>query len=86
MDESAYSYLGDVQKGLWWYAISKLVDEAFSTAYLREKDARILIIRPFNVVSPLQVDYTGFVIPRFVKNALSGEDLVVYGDDSQNTC
>ena len=75
---------GDINIGLWWYAISKLSDEAYFKCVLHElPGSKLLMIRPFNVIAPVQTDAVGFVFPRFFKAALSGEPLLVYGDGSQ---
>ncbi len=41
------------------------------------------IIRPFNVSGPRQSPTGGFVIPRFIQQALSNSPLTVYGDGMQ---
>lgn len=75
---------GDMCKGLWWYAISKMADEAYArSAMLEEPEAKILIVRPFNVVAPVQSGTDGFVLPRFITAALEGLPLLVYGDGTQ---
>ena len=75
---------GNVDVGLWWYAISKLGDEAYANSLmLEDKSAQIMIIRPFNVVAPVQSHSVGFVFPRFFRSALFGDPILVYGDGSQ---
>lgn len=75
---------GNVNVGLWWYAISKIADEAYINSLLLEnKDAKIMIIRPFNVIAPVQSHVVGFVFPRFFRAAHLNETLKVYGDGSQ---
>ena len=75
---------GNTKVGLWWYAISKLFDEAYANAVMLENpNAKILIVRPFNVIAPVQTAVVGFVFPRFFQNALQGKPLQVYGDGSQ---
>ena len=75
---------GDLRKGLWWYAISKMADESYArSAMLEDPGAQILIVRPFNVVAPLQSGTDGFVLPRFLRAALNNEPLLVYGDGGQ---
>ena len=46
-------------------------------------DAKIMIIRPFNVLAPIQSHIVGFVFPRFFRAAYLGESLKVYGDGIQ---
>jgi nucleoside-diphosphate-sugar epimerase len=43
----------------------------------------IRIVRPFNVAGKRQSGVGGFVLPRFVGQALSGEPLTVFGDGTQ---
>jgi UDP-glucose 4-epimerase len=43
----------------------------------------ITIVRLFNVVGPHQTGKYGMVLPRFVKQAVKGEPITVYGDGSQ---
>jgi UDP-glucose 4-epimerase len=43
-------------------------------------------VRLFNTVGPRQTGQYGMVIPTFVKQALSGRPLTVYGDGSQTRC
>ena len=75
---------GDIDVGLWWYAISKMADEAYANSLLLEnKRAKILIIRPFNVIAPLQSPAAGFVFPRFFRSAYLNEPLLVYGNGKQ---
>ena len=75
---------GDVNIGLWWYAVSKLADEAYINSLMFENpDAKLMIIRPFNVIAPVQSHIVGFVFPRFFRSAYLNEPLKVYGDGSQ---
>lgn len=67
----------------WNYSISKLADEAFGLSYAREYDMDITVVRFFNVVGPNQTGKYGMVVPRFVKQAVNGDAITVYGDGSQ---
>lgn len=67
----------------WNYSISKIADEAFSLSYVREYGLDITVVRFFNVIGPNQTGKYGMVVPRFVKQALSGKPVTVYGDGSQ---
>src|SRR5439155_664263 len=42
--------------------------------------------RCFNTIGPRQTGHYGMVVPRFVKQALRGEPLTVYGDGRQSRC
>ena len=66
------------------YAIAKLLSEiVLSNQGKIDKDLRYQIIRPFNVTGEYQLPNGGFVLPRFVKQALDGEDITVYYDGQQ---
>ena len=45
-----------------------------------------MIARFFNTVGPRQSGQYGMVIPRFIRQALAGEPITVYGDGSQTRC
>ncbi len=78
--------LGPTVKSRWSYACSKAIDEFLALSYFREKKLPVVIGRLFNTVGPRQVGFYGMVIPRFVTQALKGEDITVYGDGSQTRC
>jgi UDP-glucose 4-epimerase len=46
----------------------------------------VVIARFFNTVGPRQVGDYGMVLPRFVRAALTGEPLAVFGTGSQTRC
>ena len=78
--------MGATTKGRWSYACSKAIDEFLALAYWREKKLPTVIVRLFNTVGPRQTGRYGMVIPTFVKQALSGRPITVYGDGSQTRC
>src|SRR4030095_13719362 len=78
--------MGATDKGRWSYACSKEVAECRATADWKEKKVPTAIARLFNTVGPRQTGRYGMVIPNFVKQALKGEDITVYGDASQSRC
>jgi UDP-glucose 4-epimerase len=78
--------LGPPDKGRWSYACSKAIDEFLAVAYWKEKRLPTVVVRLFNVVGPRQTGRYGMVIPSLVKQALSGDDMTVYGDGSQSRC
>lgn len=67
----------------WSYATAKAADEFLAFAYHEEHDVPIVVGRYFNIVGPRQSGEYGMVIPRFVEQALAGEDLTIYGDGTQ---
>ena len=78
--------LGPTSRNRWAYAATKMVDEFLALAYHREHGLPVVIFRLFNTVGPRQTGRYGMVIPRFVRQALAGEPLTVYGDGSQSRC
>ena len=78
--------MGATDKGRWSYACSKAIDEFLAIAYWKEKKVPTVIARLFNTVGPRQTGRYGMVIPNFVRQALKGEDITVYGDGSQSRC
>jgi UDP-glucose 4-epimerase len=78
--------MGATDKGRWSYACSKAIDEFLAIAYWKEKRVPTVIARLFNTVGPRQTGRYGMVIPNFVRQALRGEDITVYGDGSQSRC
>jgi len=65
------------------YAVAKLAMETALINTTKVSDLQAVIVRPFNVAGPRQGSKGGFVIARFVEQALKGEALTVYGDGSQ---
>lgn len=78
--------MGATTKGRWSYACSKAIDEFLALAYWRERRLPTVIVRLFNTVGPRQTGQYGMVIPTFVRQALSGRPITVYGDGSQTRC
>jgi len=78
--------MGATTKGRWSYACSKAIDEFLAFAYWREKKLPTIIVRLFNTVGPRQTGRYGMVIPTFVKQALSGRPITVFGSGSQSRC
>lgn len=65
------------------YSIGKLLSENIIYNTSKITDLRFQIIRPFNVCGPLQQEQGGFVLPRFIKQAIKGENLTVFGTGDQ---
>ena len=78
--------MGATTKGRWSYACSKAIDEFLALAYWREKKLPAVVVRLFNTVGPRQTGRYGMVIPTFVKQALEGLPITVYGDGTQTRC
>ena len=65
------------------YAAGKMTSEIAIVNKAKVADLSYVIIRPFNVAGPRQKPNFGFVLPRFVVAALTGQYITVYGDGSQ---
>ena len=78
--------MGATTKGRWSYACSKAIDEFLALAYWREKKLPTVVVRLFNTVGPRQTGQYGMVIPTFVKQALSGRPITVFGTGEQTRC
>src|SRR5437763_2116634 len=78
--------MGATTKGRWSYACSKAIDEFLALAYWREKKLPTIVVRLFNTAGPRQTGQYGRVIPTFVKQALAGRPITVYGDAKQSRC
>jgi len=76
--------LGSPRKLRWSYSTSKAVDEILAFVYYKELGLPTVVVRLFNTIGPRQVGHYGMVVPRFVNQALRGEDLTVYGDGTQS--
>jgi UDP-glucose 4-epimerase len=86
LSELSDRVLGSPFKARWGYSTAKAFGEALSHGYARELGAEIVVARLFNTVGPRQKGAYGMVLPRFVQQALSGEDLTVYGTGTQSRC
>ena len=75
--------LGTTTISRWSYSCTKALDEFLALAYYREKGLPVVIVRLFNICGPRQTGRYGMVIPRFIREALSGEPITVYGDGKQ---
>lgn len=82
-DDAVY---GPTTIGRWSYACSKAIDEYLGLAYARQHRLPVVVARFFNTVGPRQVGDYGMVLPRFVKAALQGEPLTIFGDGTQTRC
>ena len=78
--------IGAPVRGRWSYACSKAIDEFLALAYWKEKQLPVIVTRFFNTVGPRQTGRYGMVLPSFVRQALAGDPITVYGDGSQSRC
>jgi len=70
----------------WSYATAKALDEFLALAHWHHSRLPVVITRLFNTVGPRQSGQYGMVLPRFVRQALLGRPITVYGDGSQSRC
>lgn len=63
------------------YAVVKNVGESFFRSYFKTYGLPFTIFRFFNTYGPNQSE--DFVIAKFLKAALNGDDITIYGDGSQ---
>ena len=82
--EAADVVMGPTTKHRWAYACSKLIDEFLALAYWKEKQLPVVIVRLFNTVGPRQTGRYGMVLPTFVRQALAGQPITVFGDGTQS--
>ena len=78
--------LGPPSKSRWTYAIAKSYGEALIAGAHDRDGLDGIVVRLFNTVGPRQTGRYGMVLPRFVDQALRGEDLTVYGPGTQTRC
>lgn len=78
--------LGPTSRSRWAYAASKMIDEFLGLAYHRQMGLPVVVFRLFNTVGPRQTGRYGMVIPRFVRQALEGQPITIFGDGHQSRC
>ncbi len=67
----------------WAYAVTKLVDEHLAHAFFKKRELPVTTVRLFNTVGPRQLGRYGMVLPNFVKQAVRGVPITVFGDGLQ---
>ena len=72
---------GSAGEARWVYAVSKLAGEHLVKAYYQKHKLPTVTVRPFNVYGPGQTGEGAMQI--FIKRALKGEDIYIYGDGNQ---
>lgn len=78
--------MGATTRGRWAYACSKALDEFLAIAYHRERGLPTTVGRLFNTVGPRQTGRYGMVVPTFVRQALAGQPITVFGSGEQRRC
>src|SRR5262245_2788326 len=82
--EDADLVLGPTSKHRWAYACSKMIDEFLALAYWKERRLPVISVRCFDTVGPRQTGQYGMVVPNFVRQALTGQPITVFGDGTQS--
>jgi UDP-glucose 4-epimerase len=77
---------GATNHSRWSYACSKAIDEFLALAWHRQCGLPVTVVRLFNTVGPRQSGRFGMVLPTFVRQALLGEAITVYGSGEQSRC
>ena len=78
--------LGSTSLPRWSYACSKAIDEFLGLAFYQQYGLSVVIARFFNTIGPRQTGRYGMVVPRFVRWALRGEPVLIYGTGKQKRC
>ncbi|MEH6611522.1 MAG: NAD-dependent epimerase/dehydratase family protein [Halioglobus sp.] len=81
VNEAQQTVTGAVGEARWNYAVSKLAGEHLAHAYYSQYNLPTVTVRPFNVYGPGQTGEGALAI--FIRKALKGEDIVIFGDGSQ---
>jgi UDP-glucose 4-epimerase len=78
--------LGSTCLSRWSYACTKAVDEFLGLAFHQQYRLEVVIARFFITIGPRQTGRYGMVVPRFVRTALEGQTLQIYGTGRQTRC
>merc|ERR1719281_1361387 len=65
------------------YDEGKRAAETLCFDYFRQNNVDIRVMRIFNTYGPGMHPYDGRVVSNFIMQAISGEDITIYGDGSQ---
>src|SRR5271154_471028 len=84
--EDADLVLGATTMSRWSYAASKALDEFLAFSYWKEKKQPVMVVRFFNTVGPRQIGRYGMVLPNFVRQALEGAPITIFGTGRQSRC
>ncbi len=84
LNEMNNMVLGPTKKRRWAYACTKALDEFLAFAYYEEKKLPVIVVRFFNTIGPRQTGQYGMVVPKFIKSALLGNPITVFGDGKQS--
>jgi len=83
LSETHDRIIGPPQKLRWSYSDSKALEEANAHFLYTTKNLGVTTIRFFNTVGPRQTGKYGMVIPRFVRSAILGNPVEIFGNGNQ---
>ena len=83
LSETHDRIIGPPQKLRWSYSDSKALEEANAHFLYTTKKLGVTTIRFFNTVGPRQTGKYGMVIPRFVRSAILGNPVEIFGNGNQ---
>src|SRR5664280_746941 len=86
LNEDDDTIYGSTKVRRWLYAVTKATDEFLALAHHQESGLPVTVVRLFNTTGPRQTGAYGMVVPRFVRQAIEGKPLTVYGDGGQLRC
>ncbi|MCH8823805.1 MAG: SDR family oxidoreductase [Planctomycetes bacterium] len=66
------------------YDEGKRAAETLMFDYRRQNKVNIRVVRIFNTYGPRMHPYDGRVVSNFIRQAMAGEDITIYGDGSQS--
>lgn len=84
LGEEDFRLKGSTKNHRWAYANTKSMEEFLAFAYFKEFRMPVVVVRFFNTVGPRQMSMYGMVMPTFVRQALSGEPITIYGTGEQS--
>lgn len=84
--ETSDRILGPPTNARWASSTANAVAEVLAYAYHHKRQLPVTVVRLFNTVGTRQSPVYGMVIPRLVRQALSGQPMTVFGSGRQTRC
>jgi UDP-glucose 4-epimerase len=86
LGEEDFRLKGSTKNHRWAYANTKSMEEFLAFAYFKEYRMPVVVVRFFNIVGPRQTAMYGMVVPTFIRQALAGDPLTLFGTGDQSRC
>ena len=86
LTENSDRILGPPTNARWAASTAAAIAEVLAYAYQHKRQLPVTVVRLFNTVGSRQSPVYGMVIPRLVRQALSGQPLTIFGDGRQTRC